>query len=161
MHSPTVALLWETWRRHQKQWLIMLGFIAAFALFYPRLYSLTGLNLYSGNALEDLTNLTIQQEAVPSSLKIFRMVCILFFMLFPFTALIVSLLYVLWAFTFSDFDPRRPFVFSRRMFTLPISTGFLASWLLTFGSLAVMTVYFAWTRIVHPPVIDIFAPYQH
>ena len=70
--------------------------------------------------------------------------------------MVSTLLYVTWIFTFTDLNPREPFSFPKRFFTLPVSTGFLASRLIASGAAAVFLVYLAWTRLVHLPHINVF-----
>lgn len=162
MNSPAAALTWEIWRRHRNRLLTLVSLILFFALFYPKLCALAGLNLEAPDAFDELaTKIPAGMKEGPSWFLIFRALSLLALACGPVVCMVLSLLCVAWIFTFTNFDPRKPFAFPARFFTLPVSTTFLASWLMSVGTAAVSVVYLCWTRLVHLPHLDIFASYQN
>jgi hypothetical protein len=65
-------------------------------------------------------------------------------------------------FTFLEFNPnsKNPVTFPTRLFTLPISTGFLFSWLFLSGLGAVFVLFESWIHFVPLPYVDVFGGYQ-
>lgn len=162
MHSPSEALAWEIWRRHGKRLSAIVLLILGFAVFYPGLCARIGLNLNSANMLEELASRFGQQmKHGPPLLNVLRLVILLFLLLGPLGCMILSLLYVIWIFTFAQVDSKRGWSVPARLFTLPVSTTFLASWLLAAGGAAVVVVYVGWTQLVHQPHIEVFDDYRN
>jgi len=159
MNSPAAALAWEMWRRHQKR-LLALGFLlAAFALFYPAVCARLGLNLDAPNALDELATTFSHRAGLPRPSQLYQIMSvlgILFVLLGPVTCMAISLFCVIWIFTLVQLDPKRGFSFPARLFTLPLSTRFLAAWLMGVGTATVVAVYLGWTRLVHLPHINVF-----
>jgi hypothetical protein len=134
--------------------LTVLFVILGFALFYSKLCDFIGLDLGSPNALD-----SIAQKALPmqgTRPEIFQLLAWMIFVCAPLACMVITLFYVVWMFTFTDLNPREPFSFPKRFFTLPISTRFLASRLIASGTVAVFLVYLGWTRLVHLPHIFVF-----
>ena len=154
MNSPSAALTWEIWCRHRKRLVTLVSVILGFALFYPKLCEVIGLNLTSPNALDDIIQQGMTMQGSPS--RILQMLAWVFCICAPAAGMVISLFYVAWIFTFTDLNPREPLSFPKRYFTLPISTGFLASRLMASGAAAVWLVYLGWTRLVHLPHIPVF-----
>ena len=162
MNSPAAALTWEIWHRHQKRLLGIVFLILSFALFYPSLCGRIGLKLDAPNALEQIATTFGQGMEQASPLyRITAAISLLFLLLGPLTCMVVSLLCVIWIFTLAQVDSKRGFSFPARLFTLPVSTTFLASWLLAAGAGAVIMVYLGWTRLVHLPHIEVFDGYSN
>jgi hypothetical protein len=162
MNSPAAALTWEIWRRHRMRLFTIVSLILFFVLFYPKLCALAGLNLDAPDALDDVaTKIPQEMKESPSLFLIFRALCMLSLACGPVVCMVMSLLYVVWIFTFTNFDPRKPFAFPARFFTLPVSTTFLASWLVSVGTAVVLVVYLGWTRLVHLPHLGIFGSYHN
>jgi len=154
MNSPLAALTWEIWCRHRKRLLTVLFVILGFALFYSKLCASIGFDLDSANALDFLTQKAPALHGPRS--EIFQVLACLFLLCAPLACMVITMLYVVWVFTFTDLNPREPFSFPKRLFTLPISTRFLAARLISSGTVAVFLVYLGWTRLVHLPHIEVF-----
>jgi hypothetical protein len=162
MNSPAAALTWEIWRRHHKRLLGIMLLLLAFALFYPSLCARVGVRLDVPDALDELGRTFSQQMEHASSLaRIVQILCVLFLLLGPLTCMGVSLLCVIWIFTLAQSDLKRGFAFPARLFTLPVSTTCLASWLLAVGATTVIGLYLGWTRLVHLPHISVFEGYSN
>src|SRR6266850_5196051 len=162
MHSPSAALAWEIWRRHGKRLSAIVFLILGFALFYPGLCARIGLNPNSANGVDELAaTLGQQMKHGPSVLNILEIIFVLFLLLGPLGCMILSLLYVIWIFTFAQVDAKRGWSVPARLFTLPVSTTFLASWLLAAGAAAVIAVYVGWTQVVHQSHIEVFDGYRN
>ena len=154
MNSPSAALTWEIWCRHRKRLLTVLFVILGFALFYSKLCKLAGLDLDSPNALDSIVGKAMPMLGTPSGF--FQLLAWMLITCAPMACMVFTLCYVVWIFTFTDLNPREPFSFPKRIFTLPVSTGLLASRLMASGTVAVALVYLAWTRLVHQPHINAF-----
>jgi len=129
----------------------------AFALFYPSLCAHMGLKLDAPNALDEIAAKFGQRvEHGPSLSQIAQFISVLFVLLGPLACMMVSLLCVIWIFTLAQIDPKRGFSFPARLFTLPVSTTFLASWLLAVGAATVIAVNLGWTQLVHAPQLEVF-----
>ena len=160
MNSPAAALTWEIWHRHQKRLLGIIFLILGFALFYPMLCARMGVKLDTPNALDELaTTFVPAMEQGPSLSRITQIIGLLFLLLGPLTCMAGSLLCVIWIFTVAQIDPKKGFSFPARLFALPVSSTFLASWLMAVGAAAVMVVYLGWTRLVRVPHLDVFDGY--
>jgi len=159
MNSPFAALTWEIWCRQRKRLLTVLLVFLGFALFYSKLCAAIGLNLDSPNALD-----TIVEKLLPMRgtwPELFQALALVFFACAPAACMVITLGYVVWVFTFTNLTPQEPFSFPKRLFTLPVSTGFLASRLIACGAAAVFLVYLAWTQLVHLPHIYVFDGFNH
>ena len=154
MNSPSTALTWEIWSRHRNRLLTVFFVILSFALFYSKLCVSIGLDLDSPNALDFI----VQKSAVMHGTlpEIFQVLAWLALVCAPLACMVITLLYVVWVFTFTDLNPREPFSFPKRFFTLPVSTRFLASRLIGSGTVAVGLAYLGWTRLVHLPHLSVF-----
>ena len=141
----------------------MLFLFLAFAFFYPTLCARLGLRLDASDALEQIVAAfgPRVQGAASSLTRIAQILTLLFLLLGPLACMGASLLCVIWIFTLAQIDPKRGFAFPDRLFTLPVSTRFLASWLMTAGAATLIVVYLGWTRLVHLPQIDVFAGYSN
>jgi hypothetical protein len=154
MNSPSAALTWEIWCRHRKRLLTVFFVLLGFALFYSKLCKFIGLDLDSPNALDSIVEKVVPMHGTWS--EIVQFLAWLLVCCAPLACMVMTLCYVAWVFTFTDLNPREPFSFPKRFFTLPVSTGFLASRLIASGTAAVSLVYLGWTRLVHLPHIDAF-----
>jgi hypothetical protein len=154
MNSPSAALTWQIWCRHRKRLIAAFFVLLCFALFYSRLCVFIGLNLDSPNALDSIVEQAAQMHGTwPDFFKGLAWVILV---CAPLACMVITLFYVVWVFTFTDLNPRVPFSFPKRLFTLPISTLFLMSRLVAGGTTAVLLVFLAWTRLVHLPHVEVF-----
>ncbi|HSY18847.1 MAG TPA: hypothetical protein VK815_10955, partial [Candidatus Acidoferrales bacterium] len=157
MNSPSAALTWEIWCRHRKRLLTVFFVMLGFALFYSKLCAAIGLDVDRPDALDGIGEKAVaMQGGRPGISEFFQLLTWFFCISAPLGCMVISLFYVAWIFTFTDLNPREPFSFPKRFFTLPISTGFLASRLMASGTAAVFLVYLGWTRLVHLPHISAF-----
>jgi len=164
MNSPAAALTWELWHRHQKRLMIMAATLLGFALFYPMLCAKMGVSLDDGNALDSLANAIRPASSLGASLqRVISGMLVLFLACGPYGAMIMSLLYLIWMFTFtsSEADPQNPLNFSTRLFTLPVSMTAVALGLMLGGVVMVSGVFMAWMHFVHMPRLDIFYWHTH
>jgi hypothetical protein len=155
MHTPTAAFAWELWRRHRTRLKAIVGLVLGFALVYPKLCALAGFNPESSNAFYNLTNnLTVNS----SLLRAVKFLYSLFLAYGPLIAMFLTLLYVVWMFTFTEYDPKTkdPLKFPARLFTLPVSTPFLFWRLWLGGMAAVVTLYASWVYFVPLPRWTLF-----
>jgi len=163
MNSPSSALVWEIWHRHRHRLFAIGAAILGFALIYPKLCALYGLRLDLPNALDAIPASEISariKQGHPLT-AIGEILTVLFLLLAPLACMLLSLLYLVWIFTFAETDVRKGFSVPARLFRLPISTGFLAGWLSVVGAATITIVYLGWTRLVHQPRIDIFEGYPN
>ena len=167
MHTPYAALGWELWRRHRPRIIVVIGLVLGFALVYPMLCRLAGFNLDNPDALGEVVKSFVpgfsDREGGPTPLMVFRVLFLLFLACGPMVAMVMSLLFVTWMFTFTEVDPRTkdPLAFPVRLFTLPVSTPFLFGWLLLAGMASVLVLYAGWMYCVRMPHIAIFAMFQN
>ena len=163
MNSPFSALTWELWHRHRHRFSIMAAVILGFALLYPKLCALYGLRLDLPNALDAIpaSEISDRMKHGHPFAAISEILAALFLLLGPLACMLLSLLYLVWIFTFAQSDPRKGFTMPARLFRLPISTGFLMGWLSVMGAAAITAIYLAWTRLVHLPRVDIFEGYPN
>src|ERR1700677_683074 len=163
MHTPAAALAWEIWRRHRPRVMAVIGFILAFALVYPKLCAVAGFNPDSADALGEFAGKFVpMSNGGPTTLRVVRILCIMFLTGGPMVTMFLSLLCVTWMFTFIEFDPKNKnrATFPGRLFTLPISTSFLFWWLFLSGLAAVVVLYESWIHFVRLPHLDVFGEYQ-
>jgi hypothetical protein len=162
MTSPSAALTWEIWRRHGKRLLAALALLFAFILFYPKLCTIFGVDLDAPNAPDQIASMFPIRFAHSSPLfRVFQVLIMLCILLGPLACMIVTLLCLIGIFACIELDSKKGFAFPARLFTLPISTPFLAGWYLAVGAGSVTLVYLAWTRLVHLPPIDVFEGYPN
>jgi hypothetical protein len=162
MNSPSAALAWEIWHRHRNRLLAIGAVILGFALVYPRLCAFYGLRLDLPNALDAPASQIGERIKQGHPLTaIAEILTVLFLLLGPLACMLLSLLYLIWIFTFAEQDARKGFAVPARLFRLPISTGFLVGWLSVVGAATITLVYLGWTRLVHLPRIDIFEGYPN
>ncbi|HXR08500.1 MAG TPA: hypothetical protein VN765_14290, partial [Candidatus Acidoferrum sp.] len=164
MHTPAAALAWELWRRHRLRLIAIAGLVLFFALLYPALCTLAGFNPGSPDALEEMVKRAGLMDHTGASLqRVVQVLYLLFLACGPAVAMVLSLLFVTWMFTFTEFDPRTkdPMTFPARLFTLPVSTPFLFWWLFLGGMTAIIVLYGCWVYWVPQPHVDIFGVYQN
>jgi hypothetical protein len=122
MHTPGHALLWEIWRKNRVGNLIVLAAIPVFGM-------LCGLEAH-------LRGGRIRPEFAP----------------FGLVPMIASILWVFSIFAFTESDSRRGFTgIPGRLFTLPVRTRTIVTWLTLGGALAASGLYFAWAKLVFAP----------
>src|SRR5689334_13524713 len=163
MNSPSSALAWEIWQRHRTRLLAIGVTILGFALIYPKLCAFYGLRLDLPDELEAIPGAEISariKEGHPLA-AMAEILTVLFLLLGPLACMLLSLLYLVWVFTFAEQDARKGFAVPTRLFRLPISTGYLVGWLSVVGAATITLVYLGWTRLVHLPRIDIFQGYPN
>jgi hypothetical protein len=162
MHTPVAAFAWELWRRHRPRLIIIAGFILAFALVYPKLCALAGLNLGNPDALEDIAKKFELMNGTWTH-RVIQILYLGFLACGPEVVMVLSLLYVTWMFTFTENDHRikDPMKFPGRLFTLPVSTPFLFWWLFLAGMAGILVLFWSWVLFVPLPHVDIFAVYQN
>lgn len=163
MNSPSSALVWEIWQRHRHRLLAIGAAILGFALIYPKMCALYGLRLDIPDELEAIpaSEISARIKQGHPLMAIAEILTVLFLLLGPLACMLLSLLYLIWVFTFAETDARKGFAVPTRLFRLPISTGFLAGWLSVVGAATITLVYLGWTRLVHQPRIDIFEGYPN
>jgi hypothetical protein len=160
MKSPAQALAWEIWRRHKSRLLGMAALLLFFALFYSRFCAMMGLHPESPAALDDFASSLPQRfEHTPDWGRLLFVFAVFFLLLGPVASMLMSLVCIIFIFTFAELDPKRGFAFPTRLFKLPVSDGFFAGWLFAGGAAALTLVFLCWTRLVAQPNLDIFAGY--
>ncbi len=162
MHTPSVALAWELWRRHRPRILAIVGFLLGFALIYPLLCAWAGFNPASLDPLGEIVRISPEQNrGEPAGLLICKVLFILFLACGPWLAMVVTLLCVIWMFTFIELDPKtKALTFPGRLFTLPVSTPFLAWSLVLSGMAAIALLHAGWIYFVRLPHLEMFETYQ-
>ncbi|MGA2543425.1 MAG: hypothetical protein ABSG78_17890 [Verrucomicrobiota bacterium] len=164
MNTPATALAWELWRRHRLRLIAIVGLVLAFALVYPALCTLAGFNPGSPDALEEMVKRAgLINNAGQWLQQVVQVLYLLFLTCGPAVGMVLTLLFVTWMFTFTEFDPRNkdPMTFPARLFTLPVSTPFLFGWLFLGGMTAIIVLYGCWVYWVPQPHVDIFGVYQN
>jgi hypothetical protein len=162
MKTPAAALTWEIWHRHRNRLGVIALLIFAFALLYPKLCAVLGLDPRAPNALDALAASASERFAhIPDGLRVLHVLALLGMLLGPVGCMVVSLLYVIWIFTHVEIDARKEFGFPSRLFTLPVSTNYVAAWLLAVGAGTLFLVYSGWTFLVRLPSIDVFEGYPN
>jgi hypothetical protein len=162
MNSPAAALTWEIWRKHRNRLLAIAISILCFALFYPRLCAVIGLQLEGPNSL-DLFASTFSTHIKQTSplLGAAEVLLMILLLLSPLGCMVTSLLYIVWIFTFAEGDLQKGFSFPARLFRLPLSTRFLSGGLMLAGAASITLVFLGWTQLVHQPPIDVFLGYPN
>jgi hypothetical protein len=162
MKTPAAALTWEIWNRHRYRLGIIALLIFTFALLYPKLCGVFGLDPHAPNALDAIAASASERFAnMPDGVRVLHVLGLLVMLLGPLGCMVVSLLYVIWIFTHVEIDARKGFGFPSRLFTLPVTTNYLAGWLLAAGAGTLFLVYSGWTFLVHQPKIDVFEGYPN
>src|SRR5262245_36438811 len=124
MNSPSAALAWEIWHRHRNRLLTIGAAILGFALVYPKVCALYGLRLDLPNALDAIpaAEISARMKQGDPLTAIAEILTVLFLLLGPLACMLLSLLYLIWIFTFAETDIRKGFAVPARLFRLPIST---------------------------------------
>ena len=164
MKSPSAALAWELWQRHRVRLLIMVGLLLGFALVYPKLCEMAGFDLGNPDATDELGRMFASPRSSGASLdRVLRLLFLMFLVGGPALTMVLSLLYVVWMFTFTDIDRSTgdPMKFPARLFTLPVSTTFLFCWFFLAGLASVLTLYACWAYFVRLPHLDAFGVYHN
>ena len=142
----------------------IVGIVLAFALIYPKMCALVGFNPDSSDALNEIARLLVTTNSSgPALSRVARILYFLFLAAGPTVAMVLTLLYVTWMSTFTEFDPRTrdPMMFPARRFTLPVSTSFLFWWHFLAGMTAVIALYASWVYCVRFPYVETFAVYKN
>jgi len=164
MHTPSAALAWEFWRRHRTRLMGIAGLVLAFTVVYPKLCALAGFDPNNPDPLEEVAKSSaLQSAAEPSLLRIGQVLSMLFLACGPAVTMFLTLLCVVWMFTYTELDQRTkdPMRFPGRIFTLPVSTSFLFWWLFLGGLAAMMVFYASWVYLIPQPRIKIFGMHQN
>jgi hypothetical protein len=114
--------------------------------------------------LDDLTSKLLSPgDTGLTPLRVVRIVYFLFLAGGPTAGMFLTLLYVAWMSTFTDFNPKtkEPMTFPARLFTLPVSTPFLFWWMWLSGMAAISMLYVSWVYLVPQPQLHIFEVYQN
>src|SRR5262245_15423277 len=127
MNSPSAALAWEIWHRHRNRLIAIGAAILGFALIYPKLCTLYGLRLDLPNALDAIpaSQISERMKGGHPLTAIAEILTVLFLLLAPLACMLLTLLYLVWVFTFAEANVKKGFTVPTRLFRLPISTGFL------------------------------------
>lgn len=163
MTTPSQAFAWELWTRHHRRLLIIAGLLLGFALLYPVLCSQASFDLSGPNALDSAAeHIAPTGRVTPSLLTIVRVLYYLALACGPAGAMIMTLLFVAWMFTFTmvDQQTKDPMKFPSRLFNLPVSTGYIFAWLVVVGQLAVVALYCCWNYFVRVPKLEMFGLYN-
>jgi hypothetical protein len=165
MNTPAAALIWELWARHRKRLLTTIGIIVGFTLVYPTLCAWAGLDLNAPEILDDFVK-KIDFAGGPGSAtpaRVARVLYLLFLTAAPALAMMFSMFYVTWLFTFTEFEAktRDPLAFPARLFNLPVSTRLLYSLMTGGGMLGVFILYTCWALCVRQPHWEIFNVFQN
>jgi hypothetical protein len=141
----------------------VIGIVAAFALVYPRLCAWAGFNPDSPDALNEIAKVIGPMNEAPALARVVRILYYLFLAMGPTAAMVLTLLYVTWVSTFTEFDPRTkdPMTFPARRFTLPVSTPFLFWWHFLAGMTSIVVLYASWIYGVRIPSVETFAVYKN
>jgi hypothetical protein len=164
MYTPVAALAWEFWRRHRTRLTAIIALVLGFALVYPKLCALSGFNLASADPLGEVAkNPALQNNSMVTVLRMVHILYLLGLACGPSVAMVLTLLVLIWMFTFTEFDQKikDPMKFPAHLFTLPISTPFLFWWFLLAGQAAVMALYASWVYVVPQPYMEMFGRHQN
>ena len=160
MNSPAIALIWEIWARNRKRLVTILAVLLGFVVIHPWLCSWAGLNLGGRDNLDDILRVGISPDFIePSFERLIETSALLFLVWSPLAAMTLSLLSLIWIFTFVEFRPKSKSLraFPMRVFTLPVSTAFLWFSIMSVGMAALAILYLGWTSLVHlPRILGIF-----
>jgi len=139
MHSPTAALAWELWRRHRSRFLLIAGTVVMFMVVYPVLCAVSGFDPSGRDATGEIARKIAPMMGQPTVVRITQALWLLFLAAGPVMAMVITLIALMWIFTFCEFDPKTSdfLSFPVRLFTLPVSTPFLFWRLVPAGLMAV------------------------
>jgi len=158
-----MALAWEFWSRHWKRLILMAAIFLFFVAVYPTLCACAWLNLGAADFTDSVAQLfPAKAGATVTPLMICRVFYLLFLMAGPATAMFLTLLCLIWMFTFTAPDPntKDPLAFPVRLFLLPVSTPSLFWRFFLGGQLAMVMCWAAWTHGVLLPQIKVFKAYE-
>jgi hypothetical protein len=163
MHTPTSALAWELWRKNQRHLTGIAGILLFFILAYPGLCAFAGFNPDSTDAADEFARRLAANLGPHSFPDVVRVISLLFLAGGPLVAMVLTLVYVTWMFTFTEANPKTkdPMAFSAHVFNLPISTPALFWRLVLGGSLAILGLLGIWVHCVHVPHFEIFNFFNH
>src|SRR5580700_7623757 len=106
MHSPSVALGWEIWRRHRSRLIGIVGMLLGFALIYPKLCALAGFNPAASDGVDEFAKKLVSvTQGGPSIHLVLHALSLMFLVGGPATVMVLSLLCIVWMFTFLEFRP--------------------------------------------------------
>src|ERR1700759_3292582 len=129
MRTPPQALAWEFWRRHRIRLFIMGAIFLFFATAYPLLCSRAGLDLGAADFTDSVGQYlsSLKNGMALTPLMIGRVFYMLFLMAGPATAMLLTMICLVWMFTFTaiDSNTKDPLAFPLRLFLLPVSTSSL------------------------------------
>ncbi|HTB84847.1 MAG TPA: hypothetical protein VK742_14415 [Candidatus Sulfotelmatobacter sp.] len=163
MHTPTHALAWEFWRRHRKRLFLMAAGFLFFVAVYPALCVWAGLDLGATDFTDSVaTWLPMKSGTAVTPLMMCRVFYMLFLMAGPATTMFMTLLCLIWMFTFTAPDPntKDPLAFPLRLFLLPVSTPYLFWRFILGGQLAMVLCWAAWKYLVRLPQMEVFKAYE-
>jgi hypothetical protein len=165
MNTPTQALVWEFGKRHRKRLFLMGAFFVFFATLYPTLCARMGLDLGATDFIDSVGRWLTQIKGgmTPTPEMVCRVFYLLFLMAGPATAMFLTLLCLIWMFTFTATDPstKDPMAFPLRLFLLPVSTPALFWRFFLGGQLAMVISWAAWMYLVRLPHMEGFNKYQN
>jgi len=153
MNTPTAALAWEFWQRHRRRLIIIVVTVVGFICLYPKMCAVVGFNPDSSDAPGEFARLLSLDLNHPMPIRMFQVLYLMFLVGGPLLAMVLSLLCVVWMFTFTETDlaTKNPMVFPVRLFTLPVSTSFLF-WRITIsGLISILGLWTLWKYGVHQP----------
>jgi hypothetical protein len=160
LNSPAAALIWEIWARNRKRLVTIFAILAGFVVIHPWLCAWAGLNPGGRDSLDVILSLGATPDYISPPLeRLIEISALLFLVLSPLAAMTLSLLSLIWLFTFVEFGPKSKSLraFPMRIFTLPISTGFLCFSLMSVGMASLALLYLGWTSLVRlPRIVGVF-----
>jgi hypothetical protein len=156
MHTPAAAFTWQLWRRHRRQLIGICVILFVFAVIYPKLCAAFGFHPQAPNALDEMAAKLSPNIGGSRLGQIFTNLYIVFLAFAPTGLMVMSLLYMVWIFNFTEIDQKikNPMAFPLRLFNLPVSTGYLFGWLLLGGMVSVSMVYAGWIYLVPLPHLE-------
>jgi hypothetical protein len=151
-----MALAWELWRRHRARLCVMASVMVLFVLFYRPVCAALNFNL-AANALDEVIKPILGEHEAPHELpRILMTLARLFVAISPHVLMVMSALYLVWVFTWMEFDAKRAFTFPSRLFTLPISSSFFVGWNMVAGTAALAVLFAGWNGLVGMPKLEVF-----
>ena len=166
MTTPTAALAWELWRKNRRHLLIISSIVLFFIILYPWLCALMRFNLASPDATDEFARHLAGDLQPFSLLMMGRVLFLLFLIGGPVVAMVLTLGYVIWMFTFTEVNAKTkdPMAFTAHVFNLPISTPALF-WRLVLGGLAavlgLLAIWIHCVRLPRLPHMEIFTAFDN